>query len=104
MLWAVNESDSLFVYPHGRNHSDYQNLTFRPRFERVRPDELSENATKVCRGNAQCEYDFVVTGNNLAFARSTIALLDKVNETKSNLSVQVSCFIKQHCNTDEQNL
>ena len=92
MLWAVNESDSLFVYPLGRNHSSYQDHEFRPRFETVRPEELTEDAKKVCRGNAQCQFDFVATGS-LAFAVTTINLLNKLNETKTNLSVEVSCFI-----------
>ena len=90
MLWAVNAADSLFVYLNGRNHSDYQKPDFRPMFKSVHPDELPEEGRQVCRNNVQCAYDFVATGNSSAFARATIAVLDKANETSSNLSVQVS--------------
>ena len=91
MLWAVTSADSLFVYLHGRNHSDYQQPPgYIPLFERVRPEDLSEEGKRVCRDNVQCAYDFVAAGNNSAFARATMAALERANETIRNLSVQVS--------------
>ena len=90
MLWAVNAADSLFVYMNGRNHSDYQEPDFRPMFKNIRPEDLPEEGRNVCRDNVQCAYDYVATGNNSKFARGTIAVLDKANETSSNLSIQVS--------------
>ena len=62
--------ESLFFYEAGVNHSSFINPSFEPLFE---PPPADENVTRMCRGSAQCVFDYTVTGKKSLALASAVA-------------------------------
>ncbi|KAL4219778.1 hypothetical protein ACF0H5_020191 [Mactra antiquata] len=84
--WEIDGIVSAFVYPEGKNHSDYHNATFIPRFlDEAAPEKIKE-AEVACNGskNVECVFDYVFTESG-EIARSTNQVKGNTDQTKSQM-------------------
>ncbi|XP_052236237.1 uncharacterized protein LOC127848005 isoform X4 [Dreissena polymorpha] len=110
--WSVNDSSSVFLYDDGKEHSDYHNASYIPRFlDTVDKVTLAE-AEKACNGskNKECVFDYALTLNeNIAMMtnrkRQSIdvnteeiaQIVPTINNTCSviaKVGEQISCRLK----------
>ncbi|KAK3597086.1 hypothetical protein CHS0354_022093 [Potamilus streckersoni] len=69
--WEVNATKSVFIYPLGKNHSDFHYRNFVPKFLDEANIEKVVNAKKTCgEDNQECIFDLVFTENE-AVANNT---------------------------------
>lgn len=65
-----------------KKYENYQNLNFKPLFH-LNTQIIPDNVKKACDNSLSCIYDYVATGENLAFALETKAneiILKNVSE------------------------
>ncbi|KAL4219781.1 scavenger receptor [Mactra antiquata] len=92
--WEIDGEVSAFVYPEGKNHSDYHNATFIPRFlDEAAPDKIKE-AEVACNGstNVECVFDYVFTERE-EIAQSTNLVKGNADQTKSQMDEVVPRII-----------
>ena len=89
MTWKVSQSESLFTYPPGRNHSSFQNPSFVPSFDMPSPNDVSPDARAMCGNSKICLFDVKSTGGNVAFANNTVKQERRVKEIVEILNTPV---------------
>ncbi|KAL4219782.1 hypothetical protein ACF0H5_020194 [Mactra antiquata] len=104
--WEIDAERSGFVYPEGKNHFDYHNASFIPRFlDEAAPEKIKE-AESVCNGskNSECVFDYVFTENE-EIASSTNQLTWNTNLTISQMDEVVPQIIGcERINVTYQNI
>ncbi|KAL3836478.1 hypothetical protein ACJMK2_021910, partial [Sinanodonta woodiana] len=70
-LWEVDDKASVFRYPPGKNHTDFQHTEFVPKFlDEADPIKVVEAEQKCATDNQECIFDLVFTENE-AVANNT---------------------------------
>ncbi|KAL3832190.1 hypothetical protein ACJMK2_023853, partial [Sinanodonta woodiana] len=86
--WAVNSSESIFHYPLGKNHTDFNHEDFEPQFI-DEADEKVSSAKKICgERNQECIFDLVLTENE-AVANYTRNIEQQTSESHLKLENDV---------------
>lgn len=85
----VQRNESLFHFKELSSDDSTTDLTFKESFAYVPKfvDEITElrNGTEeICKGNAQCIYDYTMTGNE-AMARSTGQFIEKFKAIEEDI-------------------
>ncbi|KAL3837566.1 hypothetical protein ACJMK2_022914, partial [Sinanodonta woodiana] len=87
--WEVNGSESVFRYPLGKNHSDFQHSNFTPKFL-DEADQAKVNKSKQTCGedNQECIFDLVFTENE-AVANNTLNIESRALSGQSEIENEV---------------
>ncbi|KAL3837657.1 hypothetical protein ACJMK2_023003, partial [Sinanodonta woodiana] len=87
--WELNAMKSVFIYPLGKNHSDFHNRTFVPKFLDEANVEKVTNAKKICgEDNQECIFDLVFTENE-AVANNTRRLEAEASTGRAEIANQI---------------
>ncbi|KAL3837565.1 hypothetical protein ACJMK2_022913 [Sinanodonta woodiana] len=87
--WEIIGSESVFRYPLGKNHSDFQHNNFTPKFLDEADQAKVNKSKKTCgEDNQECIFDLVFTENE-AVANNTLNIESRVASGQSVLENEV---------------
>jgi hypothetical protein len=98
LIGAIDPSNSAFKYDAGKNHFDFHNDSYVPRFLDDIDEHLKEKALDVCDSitNIECIFDFAFT-ENAKIAKENNRIKEKLNEDKMEIGKHyVSNYLYQN--------